>query len=113
MTEVAGLVWVTEVAGVVLLTTVPEVVISVEVIEVSGVVRVVRSRVVVEEAVLQIVVAIEPRDRTNMPFLDALERTQARPQSIRSKALAEMNISFILRTRDTSHLEMSALNESA
>ena len=78
------------VAVVVTVGTVSEVVTSIEVIEVTGVVRVVRvpAVVAVEGAVVQTVVAIEPGEPTNIRILDAFERTQADPQSVRSKAEA-------------------------
>ena len=62
------------------------------------VVVVLRSRVVVEGEVVvarvsvvawqMVVVAIEPGDPENISFLDAFERTQAHPSSVRLKAVA-------------------------
>ena len=55
---------------------------------------------------------IRPGDLSNIPSLSAVEVIHA-PQSVCAKDDAPENISFMLITLDTSHLEISALNDEA
>ena len=67
--------------------------------------------VVVMEA-LVLVVQSRPDDPSNIPSLSAVESLQA-PQRVCAKDEAFENIPFMLTTLDTSHLEMSTLNNTA
>ena len=67
-------------------------------------------KVVVE--VLILMVQIRPDDPVNIPSFFAVEVSQA-PQSVCAKDDAPENISFMPVTLDTSHLEMSLLNNDA
>ena len=68
--------------------------------------------VVVMEVVVLIVVQIRPDEPSNIPSLSAVEVLHA-PQSVRAKDDAPANVCFMLVTLDTSHLEMSTLNDNA
>ena len=72
---------------------------------------------VLVEAVLEVVllppvVQIRPDEPSNIPSLSAVEVSHA-PQSVCAKDDAPENISFMLATLDTSHLDMSPLNDDA
>ena len=56
---------------------------------------------------------IDPDDPVNMPVLVAFESTHAAPQRFRLNDNAPENILSMFVTLDTSHFEMSPLNESA
>ena len=62
--------------------------------------------------VLVLVVQIRPDEPSNIPFLSAVEVLHA-PQSVCEKDDALRNMDFMLATLDTSHLEMSLLNDDA
>ena len=68
--------------------------------------------VVVVVEVLVLVVQISPGELSNIPSLSAVEVSHA-PQSVCAKDDAPENISSMLVTLDTSHLEMSLLNDDA
>ena len=55
----------------------------------------------------------DPDEPSNMSVLLALDRTQAAPQSACLKAAAKRNILDMVITLDTSHFEMSPLNDLA
>ena len=55
---------------------------------------------------------IEPEESSNIRVLVAFECTQAAPQSCCLKDFAPMNMWSMLVTLDTSHIEMSPLNNS-
>ena len=55
---------------------------------------------------------IDPDEPTNISFLLALDRTQASPQSLRLNDDAFKNIESMLTTLETSHLDISPLNNS-
>ena len=62
---------------------------------------------------LMVVVAeISPDDPLNIPLLSAVEVYHL-PQRVCENDDAPENISFMLITLDTSHLEISALNDEA
>ena len=56
---------------------------------------------------------IEPDDPSNISCFLALERTQAAPQSCRVNDCAFMNMAPMSLTLDTSHVEISQLNNFA
>ena len=56
---------------------------------------------------------IDPGEKSNMICFVAFERTQAAPQSVCLNDFAPKNIRSILATLDTSHFEMSPLNDIA
>ena len=64
------------------------------------------------EVVLLLEVQIRPDEPSNILSLSAVEANQA-PQSVCAKDDAAKNMTFILVTLDTSHLEMSLLNDDA
>ena len=66
--------------------------------------------VVVE--VLALFLQIRPDDPSNIPSLSAFDVSHV-PQSVCAKDDAPWNIMFMAVTPDTSHLEMSRLNEDA
>ena len=68
--------------------------------------------VVVVEVLVLVVVQSRPGEPSNIPFLYALDVTHA-PQSVCAKDDALENMSHMLVTQDTSHLEMSPLNDDA
>ena len=77
----------------------------------------VRLMVAMEVAVLaEVVVAVamqsRPEEPTNISDLSAVEVPHA-PQSVCEKDEAPENMRFMLVTLDTSHLEMSLLNDDA
>ena len=72
--------------------------------------RVTYSRVVVD---VQSVRDIDPREAVNMAFLLAFEWTQADPHRFWLNDFASKNMEFMLVTRDTSHFDMSILNDDA
>ena len=55
---------------------------------------------------------IRPGDPSNIPSLSAVEVSHA-PQSVRAKDDAPENILFMLVTLDTSHFDISPLNDDA
>ena len=63
--------------------------------------------------VVHIVLDIDPDDPANITLFLALEWTQAAPQSRRWNNIASRNMESMLLTLDTSHFEMSPLNDSA
>ena len=56
---------------------------------------------------------IDPDDPENTEDSCVLKRIQAYPQSVRLKDVASLNIHAIEKTRDTSHLDRSALKDVA
>ena len=56
---------------------------------------------------------IDPDEPINVKVLGALEWTQAAPQSFRLNNIAPRNMESMLLTLDTSHFEMSPLNDLA
>ena len=56
---------------------------------------------------------MNPSEFTNMFLFKALERAQESPQSFRLKDFAPQNMKFMLVTCDTSHFQMSMLNDVA
>ena len=60
---------------------------------------------------LEVVEQIFPNEPSNIPSLSAVEVSHA-PQSVCAKNDAPKNMSSMLVTLDTSHLEMSPLNSS-
>ena len=62
---------------------------------------------------LDMVVQIRPDDPSNISSLSAGDVCHVSPQSGRAKDDAPANICFMLVTLDTSHLEMSQLNDVA
>ena len=60
--------------------------------------------------VLVLVVQIRPGEPSNIPSLSAVEVSHA-PQSACAKDDAPKNMTFMLVTLDTSHLEMSTLKD--
>ena len=71
-----------------------------------------RLEVVVVVGVIVLVVQIPPEELSNISVLSAVEVYHA-PQSVCVKDDAPLNISAILVTLDTSHLERSPLNNDA
>ena len=63
------------------------------------------------EAAVHTVRDIDPNDPANMALLLAFEWTQAEPQSFRVNNVAPKNMLSMLLTLDTSHFEMSVLND--
>ena len=63
--------------------------------------------------VLVLVVQICPREATNIPFLSAVEVSHALPHNVCAKEEAPENMSVMSVTLNTSHLEMSPLNDEA
>ena len=63
--------------------------------------------------VLVVVVQIFPDEPSNIPYLSAVEVSHASPQSVCEKDAAPENMSVMSATLDTSHLEMSQLNDDA
>ena len=57
--------------------------------------------------------SIDPDEPANMSNLDAFEWTQAAPQNFRLNDVASENMKSMLSTLDTSHFEMSPLNDVA
>ena len=68
--------------------------------------------VVVVEVVVVLVVQSRPEEPANIPSLSAVEVSHA-PQRDCAKDDAPTNISSILVTLDTSHLDTSPLNDNA
>ena len=68
--------------------------------------------VVVVEVLVLVVVQIRSDEPSNIPSLFAVEVSHA-PQSVCAKDDAPLNISSMLVTLDTSHLERSPLNDDA
>ena len=68
--------------------------------------------VLVVEVIAVLGVQRRPDESLNIPSLSAVEVIQT-PQSSCAKDDAPENISSMLITRDTSHLEMSELNNDA
>ena len=64
-------------------------------------------------AAVQTVADIDPDEPKNMPDFDAVEWTQEAPHSSRLNDVASMNMKSMLAALDTSHFEMSPLNEAA
>ena len=64
------------------------------------------------EVVLLLEVQIRPDEPSNILSLFAVEANQA-PQSVCAKDDVAKNMTFMLVTLDTSHLEMSLLNDDA
>ena len=67
--------------------------------------------VTAEEKDVHTVREIDPNDPTNISFLLAFEWTQAALQSFCVNEAALLNMLSMLVTLDTSHLEMSPLND--
>ena len=63
-------------------------------------------------SLLELVEQICPNDPSNIPSLSAVDVSHA-PQSVCAKDDAPKNMSSMLVTLDTSHLEMSLLNDDA
>ena len=68
--------------------------------------------VVVAEVLVLVVVQIRPDEPSNISSLFAVEVIHA-PQSVCAKDDAPLNMMFMPVTPDTSHLEMSPLNDDA
>ena len=68
--------------------------------------------VVVVEVLVLVVVQSRPEEPLNIPSLSAVEVTHV-PQSVCAKDDAPLNISAMVVTLDTYHLEMSLLNDDA
>ena len=68
--------------------------------------------VVVVEVLVLVVVQIRPGEPLNIPSLSAVEVSHA-PQSGRAKDDAPENMPRMVVTLDTSHVEMSSLNDDA
>ena len=96
---------------VVVVVEVVVVVVVVVVLVVEVVVVVVEVVVVVVEVVV-VVLQIRPGDSWNIASFFAVEVLHA-PQRFCLKDDAEVNMRFMLITLDTSHLEMSPLNDDA
>ena len=67
---------------------------------------------VVVGKVIKLSVHIRPEESVNIPSLSAFEVNQA-PHSVCANDDAPRNIPAMLATLDTSHLEMSTLNDEA
>ena len=66
----------------------------------------------VMEVLVLVAVQIRPDDPSNIPCLSAVEVCHT-PQSVCAKADASANMPRIVVTLDTSHVEMSPLNDDA
>ena len=62
---------------------------------------------------VEVVMQICPDEPSNMPLLSAVDMSHAVPQSVCANDDAPENICFMFVTLDTSHLEMSPLNDDA
>ena len=69
--------------------------------------------VVVAEVLVLVVVQIRPDEPSNILSLSAVEVSHASPQSVCANDDAPENISSMLATLDTSHLEIPPLNDDA